>query len=190
MGVNGKRGEGGGISIVFLLNFMVRKGVEGGGPEESGENNCPHIAHRRPHSQGHPAQKSLLCTKIDSTFYLYLTITVLDEGKSFLLQYLHPLAHGTKPGAPKRGIYKFDWIAGKEVFAMLREIEIKNEAQVEKINQLACKAPYEVWLFTKDVMLDARSLLGLFSLVGKKASVVVEDDVSPSAFSRLVAKMA
>ena len=73
---------------------------------------------------------------------------------------------------------------------MLKEIEIKDKSQVEKINRLACDAPYEVWLFTKDVMLDARSLLRLFSLVGKKASVVVEDDVSPSAFSRLVAKMA
>ena len=73
---------------------------------------------------------------------------------------------------------------------MLKEIEIKNEAQVELINRLACQAPYEVWLFTKDIMLDARSLLGLFSLVGKKASVVVEDDVVPAAFDRLVAKMA
>ncbi len=61
---------------------------------------------------------------------------------------------------------------------------------MEKINRLACQAPYEVWLFTKDIMLDARSLLGLFSLVGKKASVVVEDDVVPAAFDRLVAKMA
>ncbi len=73
---------------------------------------------------------------------------------------------------------------------MLREIEIKDKDQVEKINRLACQAPYEVWLFTKDIMLDARSLLGLFSLVGKKASVVVEDDVVPAAFDRLVAKMA
>ena len=73
---------------------------------------------------------------------------------------------------------------------MLKEIEIKNEAQVEKINRLACEAPYEVWLSAKDVMLDARSLLGLFALVGRKASVVVEDDVAPRAFDRLVARMA
>ena len=73
---------------------------------------------------------------------------------------------------------------------MTREIEIKNEAQVEKINRLACDAPYEVWLFTKDMMLDARSLLGLFALVGRKAKVVVEDDVSPRSFQRMVTKMA
>lgn len=72
---------------------------------------------------------------------------------------------------------------------MLREIEIKNEAQVEKINQLACDAPYEVWLSSGSIMLDARSLLGLFALVGKKANVVVGDHVTPRSFQKLVTKM-
>ena len=72
---------------------------------------------------------------------------------------------------------------------MLREIEIKNNEQVEKINRLACQAPYEVWLSTDTLMLDARSLLGLFALVGKKAEVVAKDDVNPKAFDKLVAKM-
>ena len=72
---------------------------------------------------------------------------------------------------------------------MLKEIEIKNEAQVERINRLACQAPYEVWLFTRDMMLDARSLLGLFALVGRKANVVVEDGVAPRSFQKLVAQM-
>ena len=39
-------------------------------------------------------------------------------------------------------------------------------------------------------MLDARSLLGLFALIGKKAHVVAEDNVDPRAFSKLVSKMA
>ena len=72
---------------------------------------------------------------------------------------------------------------------MLREIEIKDKDQVEKINRLACNAPYEVWLHAGNVMLDARSLLGLFALVGRKANVVVEDDVAPRSFQKLVAKM-
>lgn len=72
---------------------------------------------------------------------------------------------------------------------MVREIEIKDGAQVEKINRLACEAPYEIWLSTDTVMLDARSLLGLFALVGKRARVVAEDNVDPRAFGRLVSKM-
>ena len=73
---------------------------------------------------------------------------------------------------------------------MTKTIEITSKSQVEKINQLASKAPYEVWLSADAVMLDARSLLGLFALVGKKARVVVEDTVDPKAFGKLVDKMA
>lgn len=73
---------------------------------------------------------------------------------------------------------------------MVKEINIKSREQIEKINRLACETPYEVWLSSESSMLDARSLLGLFSLVGKKANVVVEDYVSPKSFSKLVDKMA
>ena len=73
---------------------------------------------------------------------------------------------------------------------MTKEIDIKDARQVERINQLACEAPYEVWLSSGSIMLDARSLLGLFALVGKRANVVVEDDVAPRAFSKLTAQMA
>ena len=70
------------------------------------------------------------------------------------------------------------------------EIEIKDKAQVEKINRLATEVPYEVWLSTGTLMLDARSLLGLYALIGKRTKVVTEDDVNPKMVQRLVAKMA
>lgn len=73
---------------------------------------------------------------------------------------------------------------------MTRNIDIKSDEQINRIHRLACEAPYEVWLSTDTVMLDARSLLGLFALVGKRASVVVEDDVPSGSFDRMVAKMA
>lgn len=72
---------------------------------------------------------------------------------------------------------------------MQSEIEIKSKEQVEKINRLACEAPYEVWLSTGTLMLDARSLLGLYALIGKRAHVVTEDDINPKLVNRLVAKM-
>ncbi|OUQ81082.1 hypothetical protein [Flavonifractor sp. An100] len=72
---------------------------------------------------------------------------------------------------------------------MVREIEIKDHSQIEKINRLACDTPFEVWLSSGTLMLDARSLLGLFALVGKKAFVVAEDDINPKAFQKLVNKM-
>lgn len=72
---------------------------------------------------------------------------------------------------------------------MMKELDIKNADQVRRISDLASEAPYEVWLGTDIVMLDARSLLGLYALVGKKVKVVAEDDVDPKQFFRLVAKM-
>ncbi len=72
---------------------------------------------------------------------------------------------------------------------MNKTIEIKTPAQAEKINQLASEAPYEVWLSTDTVMLDARSLLGLMALVGKRVHVVAEDNADPKWFARLVDRM-
>ena len=40
------------------------------------------------------------------------------------------------------------------------------------------------------VMLDARSLLGLMSLIGQRVHVVAEDYVNPRSFGKLVQKMA
>ena len=72
---------------------------------------------------------------------------------------------------------------------MTRNIDIKSEEQITRINRLACEAPYEVWLSTETVMLDARSLLGLYALVGKRAQLVTEDEVNPKSLDRLVKKM-
>lgn len=73
---------------------------------------------------------------------------------------------------------------------MVKELDIKSGEQVAEINRLASGEPYEVWLSTDTVMLDARSLLGLFNLVGQRVQVVAEDDIDPHRFQRLVDKMA
>ncbi len=72
---------------------------------------------------------------------------------------------------------------------MTRNIDIKSEEQVGRINRLACEAPYEVWISTDTVMLDARSLLGLYALVGQRAKVVTEDGLNPKMVNRLVETM-
>lgn len=72
---------------------------------------------------------------------------------------------------------------------MIKEIEIKDQAQVQKINRLASSAPYDVWLHSETVMLDARSLLGLYALIGKRVRVVAEDNVDPTQFGKLVDRM-
>lgn len=73
---------------------------------------------------------------------------------------------------------------------MVKFLDITSNEQVEKINRLACKAPFDVWLHTDTVMIDARSLLGIYALVGQRVRVVAEDGVNPKAFGKLVDKMA
>lgn len=72
---------------------------------------------------------------------------------------------------------------------MTKTLEIRNRDQVERINQLACHAGCEVWLSNDEVMLNARSLLGLYSLIGQRVNVVTGDDVSPGVLDHLVARM-
>ena len=72
---------------------------------------------------------------------------------------------------------------------MVKEITIRNQEQAAQINRVVSHAPYEVWMSTDTTMIDARSLLGLFALVGKKVRVVAEDNVDARAFGKLVNKM-
>ena len=68
-------------------------------------------------------------------------------------------------------------------------INIKDREQVKKISEVASRAPYPVWVSDGAVMLDARSLLGLFALIGHRARVVAGDHVNPKIFSKLVEQM-
>lgn len=77
----------------------------------------------------------------------------------------------------------------KEGVFVTRTIEIKNKDQLERINRLASQAPYPVWLSMGNLRLDARSLLGLFAFIGKRAQLVAGDGVDPDQFEDLVARM-
>lgn len=72
---------------------------------------------------------------------------------------------------------------------MTKEIEIKDQAQVAKIVREANSADYGVWVATDTVMLDARSLLGLYALIGSRVRVVASDNADPIKFGKLVDRM-
>ena len=72
---------------------------------------------------------------------------------------------------------------------MIKELNIKDTKQVQHISELASEAPYKVFLATDTVMLDARSLLGLYALVGKRVNVVAADHANPRSFEKLVSEM-
>lgn len=72
---------------------------------------------------------------------------------------------------------------------MTQELTIKNVDQVKRISQLASKEDYRIMVSCGSVLLDARSIMGLFALIGKKANIVASDHADAWEFGRLVDKM-
>lgn len=72
---------------------------------------------------------------------------------------------------------------------MVYPISFDSPERVKKVSDLACNEPYEIWVSCENNMLNAKSLLGLYSLVGKDVLVVAEDNANPERFLRVVRKM-
>lgn len=72
---------------------------------------------------------------------------------------------------------------------MMKEIELKTPAQVQKLSELASQEPYDINLVTSTVILDARSLLGLYSLIGQRVAVSADDHADPQRFGRFLKKL-
>ena len=72
---------------------------------------------------------------------------------------------------------------------MMKEIELKTPAQVQKLSELASQEPYDINLVTSTVILDARSLLGLYSLIGQRVAVSADDHAVPQRFGKFLKKL-
>ena len=61
---------------------------------------------------------------------------------------------------------------------MTRGIRVKNTDDIQKINRIVTKYPYDIWIHGKSGMVDAKSLLGMFLLsLNEPPQIVLEDDV-------------
>lgn len=47
---------------------------------------------------------------------------------------------------------------------MIKPIKIKDVNEIEKINSIVSKYPYDIWIHGKSGMADAKSILGMFIL--------------------------
>lgn len=72
---------------------------------------------------------------------------------------------------------------------MTQELTIKSVDQVKRISELASQEDYKILVSCGSVLLDARSIMGLFALIGKKANIVASDHASAKEFGKLVEKM-
>ena len=63
---------------------------------------------------------------------------------------------------------------------MVKAIQIKSKEDAEAINRFATNFWYDTFVHGKHEMIDAKSLLGLYTLINKPDLVfVVPDDVNP-----------
>ena len=75
---------------------------------------------------------------------------------------------------------------------MVYPIIMKNDKDVYRVNKIASQYPYDLTISSIDgpqVILNAKSLLGLFSLIGKKVYLVAPDHSSPSEFDKIIKKI-
>jgi hypothetical protein len=77
----------------------------------------------------------------------------------------------------------------KEVNPMTSAITINNLQDVQKINEIACSFYYDTWVHGETEMMDAKSFLGLVSLIGKpNLNFVVPDDEEAKSAIKMVKK--
>ncbi|EMS69044.1 HPr family phosphocarrier protein [Ruminiclostridium cellobioparum] len=60
---------------------------------------------------------------------------------------------------------------------MVRPIKIKRIEDIENINRIVSRYPFDIWIHGKSGMADAKSILGMFILkLDEPLSIVVPDD--------------
>ena len=72
---------------------------------------------------------------------------------------------------------------------MVYPVHLDSKEKIEKISNLACKEPFDIWISSDMDMLNAKSLLGLYSIIKKRVYIVAEDNVNPNKFLKVVEKM-
>lgn len=75
---------------------------------------------------------------------------------------------------------------------MVYPIIMKNDKDVYRVNKVACEQPFNLTISSIEgpsVILNAKSLLGLFSLIGKQVYLVAPDHANPMEFDKIIRKM-
>ena len=66
---------------------------------------------------------------------------------------------------------------------------IKTKEDLLKISTLACEEDFPVYISANSTMIDAKSLLALFTILGKEVNLVAPDHVASEKFSQFINKL-
>lgn len=67
--------------------------------------------------------------------------------------------------------------------------KINNIDDIKRINTVASQQDFDVIAESGNIMIDCRSFVNLFPLIGKEVNIVVEDNVDVKLFRKMFKKM-
>ena len=72
---------------------------------------------------------------------------------------------------------------------MTHPYKINSKEDLYRLSELACKEDYPIYISTSYGQIDARSLLGLFTVVGQDISLVAGDHTCVKEFTKFINKL-
>lgn len=72
---------------------------------------------------------------------------------------------------------------------MTHPIKITSEKDISHISKVCAQSGENVLITYKNITIDPRSVLGLFAIIGKMATLVGPDHMDPAKFVKLVKQL-
>lgn len=73
---------------------------------------------------------------------------------------------------------------------MTKPIRIQNSDDIQKINYIVSKYPFDIWIHGKSGMVDAKSLLGMFLMgLTERLTLVIDDDIDEHMREKLLKEL-
>jgi hypothetical protein len=69
---------------------------------------------------------------------------------------------------------------------MIHPYKINSKEDLYKLSELACKEDFPIYISTDYGQIDARSLLGLFTIIGKDINLVAPDHSDADDFFKFI----
>lgn len=72
---------------------------------------------------------------------------------------------------------------------MIYPYKVETQEDLVKLSELACKEDFPIYISTPYGQLDARSLLGLFTILGQEINLVASDHSCAKDFTKFINKL-
>jgi hypothetical protein len=67
--------------------------------------------------------------------------------------------------------------------------KVESKEDLQRLSELASKEDYNIYLSTSTAMFDAKSLLALFTILGKEVSLIAPDHADSEKFTKFIEKL-